>query len=292
MSRTETRTVQTIGFDDLQRIGRLLENAEWKFALTMRDNPHWYTLRRTWERDADFVDVVKAIRAHGYDGEWGGRWWRYLNVNGNKYWTMGAPVHETILVNRKPVDGRHAYDAIATVYDEAFSDPASLRENDEIVALVERAVGGPLGSVLDVGCGTGTFLDHVKESVYKYTGIDPSRGMIERFRAKRPDGMAPVKTYWRLEPCPLEEFATYERFDVVVCLFGAANYVRPDYVESIPRLLWPGGVYVVMFFRPGYVPVVCARTGIETTGHYPGMHARLKGEQVPFGNYTVVVGRT
>jgi hypothetical protein len=74
----------------------LLETAPWQFARTMADNPHWYTLRRRWQNDSDFVYVVKSIRAWGSverfpDPEKG---WPYiaLDVEGYHYWTMGPGV--------------------------------------------------------------------------------------------------------------------------------------------------------------------------------------------------------
>ncbi len=86
----------------LARVRRLLLAQRWIFARTMPENPHEYTLRREWESDADFVWVVEQIRAHGYDDIFQRRTYRALNIDGHKYWTRGAPVSKTILINRKP----------------------------------------------------------------------------------------------------------------------------------------------------------------------------------------------
>ena len=74
---------------------------EWVFAKTMPDNPHWYTLRRKWSSDDEFVEVVRFIRSEGYEHVYEG--WPYvqLDVDDHFYWTMGAPIAETILINRK-----------------------------------------------------------------------------------------------------------------------------------------------------------------------------------------------
>ena len=81
----------------------LLHEQEWIFAKSMPQNPHWYTLREGWRRDEDFVAVVEGIRARGYDHRWyDGKVYRQFNGgDGFMYWTMGAPVEETILINRK-----------------------------------------------------------------------------------------------------------------------------------------------------------------------------------------------
>jgi hypothetical protein len=99
----------------------------WQFASTMPRIPHWYTLRK-WrpELDDDFVSFVLLIREIGEQRPWPDppappRYHNhYLEIDGWKYWTMGAPVHygaspfpdredsgsgETILINRARVDG-------------------------------------------------------------------------------------------------------------------------------------------------------------------------------------------
>jgi len=73
--------------------------APWRFAASMPHQRHWYTVRgQTPERDFEwFVDY---IREQGYDGCFQGSLYRYLNVDGWRYWTMGAPVRETTIINR------------------------------------------------------------------------------------------------------------------------------------------------------------------------------------------------
>jgi hypothetical protein len=69
----------------------------------MPDNPHEYTLRKLWRSDADFARAVLFIRAHGYQNLFEGRWYTQLDIGAHTYWTMGAPVEETILIDRKTI---------------------------------------------------------------------------------------------------------------------------------------------------------------------------------------------
>jgi len=85
----------------LAAVARDLAAARWIFAKTMPQNPHEYTLRREWASDADFVRAVLFIRAHGYQNLFEGRPYTQLDLGGHTYWTMGAPVEETILIDRK-----------------------------------------------------------------------------------------------------------------------------------------------------------------------------------------------
>jgi hypothetical protein len=46
---------------------------------------------------------VLKTAAFGYDGKFGRRAFRYVNVDGYRYWTMGAPAGETTVINREPL---------------------------------------------------------------------------------------------------------------------------------------------------------------------------------------------
>ena len=72
----------------------------WQFARTMPTNPHEYTLRRD-ERDATFDAAVRYIREHGCLELYGGKPYKTLCFGDHKYWTMGEPLLETTLINRK-----------------------------------------------------------------------------------------------------------------------------------------------------------------------------------------------
>jgi hypothetical protein len=79
---------------------RFVESAPWRFAKTMPHIPHWYTVRGQTP-DEDFEAFVNYIRKHGYRARWGRRVNTYYELGEWKYWTMGAPVAETIIINRE-----------------------------------------------------------------------------------------------------------------------------------------------------------------------------------------------
>lgn len=74
----------------------------WVIARTMTHAPHQYTLRRDGEEG--FAEAVTLIRSQGRTGFWRMRRFIYLERDGWLYWTMGAPVEETILINRARVE--------------------------------------------------------------------------------------------------------------------------------------------------------------------------------------------
>ena len=79
---------------------RFVERAPWTFARTMPHIPHWWTRRRQTAEE-DFVAFVNYIRKHGYRARWGPYLNTYLELGEWKYWTMGEPIAETIIINRE-----------------------------------------------------------------------------------------------------------------------------------------------------------------------------------------------
>ena len=79
----------------------------WQFAKTMPQWPHEYTVRK-WRQDLEeeFLEFVVLIRHEGIVKPWprdaGVPRYRhtYLEIDGWEYWTMGAPVPETTVINR------------------------------------------------------------------------------------------------------------------------------------------------------------------------------------------------
>lgn len=83
-----------------EQVSELLQAHPFRFAKTMPLIPHYYTLRKEWKDPMQFEAVVQAIRDLGYEGKFGNAKYKYLDVDGWHYWTMGAPVGATILINR------------------------------------------------------------------------------------------------------------------------------------------------------------------------------------------------
>jgi hypothetical protein len=77
-----------------------VQNHRWVFARTMVSNPHFYTLRRNALHSL-FDDAVRYIRDLGWIEYFGGKPYKMLHHLTHKYWTMGAPLDITILINRK-----------------------------------------------------------------------------------------------------------------------------------------------------------------------------------------------
>jgi len=76
-----------------------IEREHWTYAKTMPEWPHEYLVRDRVD-EALFVSIVKHIRAHGFEGRFYKEPITYFAEDGMIYWTMGAPIEETTIINR------------------------------------------------------------------------------------------------------------------------------------------------------------------------------------------------
>ena len=76
-----------------------VDSEAWAFAKTMPEWPHEYVVRDRVDEDI-FVRLVQHIREHGYEGRFYRKRFTYFDDRGMVYWTMGAPLEETIIINR------------------------------------------------------------------------------------------------------------------------------------------------------------------------------------------------
>lgn len=228
-----------------------LENSKWIFAKTMPEHPHWYTLRKDYQFNdiLPFDDLVAFMRAHSYPEMFYRKEMRRFAVNEMKYWTMGAPIPETILINKAVIEGAHSYyDNLSGEYDGMYQGEKCLNENDQVSKLINYQSG----SVLDIGCGTGLAIDLMEPESYQ--GVDPSSGMIQELRAKYGEEVEATCSKF-------EQWYSPETFDYVIALFGAASYVDPRAWSRLNKALSAGGKYFLMFYAPEYEPAYYEEVG-------------------------------
>jgi SAM-dependent methyltransferase len=129
----------------------------------------------------------------------------------------------------------------AELYDAIYSFKNYVAECDRLRELIGLHGGPRSGRLLDVGCGTGTHLQHLR-SHYRVEGLDLDAGLLEVARAKLP-GVP-------LHQADMTSFELGVRFEVVTCLFGAIGYVSTlerlrAAVGRLAQHVVPGGMVVV-----------------------------------------------
>ena len=159
-----------------------------------------------------------------------------LRLGDFKYWTMGSPESETILVNKAKIHNT-PYDCIAESYDSMCSSHHYAMENTELVKMLpDKDI-----PVLDIGCGTGFLLDYVAYA--DYVGIDISTRMLSVLLQKHPKRLTFNLSYMLLPQ-------KYNQNRVKLALFGVGSYLS---IAEIHRL--SKDKHFLMFYMDRYCPV-------------------------------------
>lgn len=173
------------------------------------------------------------------------------------------------------------YTEFARIYDSNYSSPECKREDEELMTMISRFA---IGRTLDIGCGTGLYLDYVSVPADQYLGIDPSQGMLDKAKLKHPDHKFERRPFEQLDPF------TVGRFNTLVALYGVASYIRSDRYELITDLTKREGTYFLMAYKDDYFPSYYTEgmkdAVLDNVDH--NALAKLKGaRQFEFTNYLI-----
>jgi len=154
------------------------------------------------------------------------------------------------------------YDQASGTYDEtwqSFMAPVSL-------GFLARWEPPPQGSVLDLGCGTGAVLDHLRRRGFegRYCGVDISAGMMARLPLGPGVELHQGDAHGWIEDVP------DQTFDAVSALWSWEYMDRRRMLPHIRRVLRPGGMVVLLANRRNTVP--------ELEGAFLRLMARQPGE--------------
>ena len=108
----------------------------------------------------------------------------------------------------------------------------------------------PLGTILDVGCGTGFMLDLVGSALEprQYLGVDISVGMLNHARGKHVQYRFQHDDAEALHSVPSDSVTLY------VALFGVLPYCRKErFFREVRRVLEPNGRFLVLAYERGHV---------------------------------------
>ena len=148
------------------------------------------------------------------------------------------------------------FDKTARYYD-LFYEMGLGKDYEAEAAVVADLLPGAR-TLLDVACGTGLHLQHLRQR-FQCTGLDLDEGMLAIARARCPEV--------RLVHGDMLDFELDERFDAVTCLFSSIGYARTKEnldraAASMARHLNPGGTVLV---EPWFTPEMIVPGHVSTT---------------------------
>jgi ubiquinone/menaquinone biosynthesis C-methylase UbiE len=143
----------------------------------------------------------------------------------------------------------------AAFYDLLYNFKDYAAEAEKVRLVINAATNSSGRRLLDIGCGTGQHLLHLKEH-FDAEGLDLDGELLAIARGRLPD--------LHFTHADMVDFDLGRRFDAVVCLFSSIGYVATleklhMTARTFTRHLEPGGVVVVEpwltpdVFRPGHV---------------------------------------
>lgn len=149
------------------------------------------------------------------------------------------------------------FDAYRTSYSDAVNDSISFSGLDvdfftrakavRLIDLLDQMVGAPSGlSVLDVGCGVGTYHSLLRGKIGRISGIDPSSECIAEARKKNPDVNYMVHD-GDILPYDDGEFDA----SFAICVMHHVPQAKwPQFASEMARVTRPGGLVVVFEHNP------------------------------------------
>ena len=82
-----------------EELRSFVREEKWTFAKTMPEWPHEYIVRERVDQNL-FLQLAHHIRANGHEERFYQEKYIYFEEAGMLYWTMGAPINETTIINR------------------------------------------------------------------------------------------------------------------------------------------------------------------------------------------------
>ncbi len=143
-----------------------------------------------------------------------------------------------------------SYDLLATFYD-AFIDPEVYKQ---YLRLLDKYTSR--GTLLDIGCGTGSLSLKLAKLGFKVTATDLSEEMLQivNYRAKEEKVGLEMAVYDMLDPIPM-------MFDTVIASMDVLNHLADlEDVEfgftNIYRALHPNGIFIFDVLSADYIDML------------------------------------
>jgi len=140
------------------------------------------------------------------------------------------------------------YQQSAACYDRIYAFKDYRAEVERLTELVGPDLSPDASRLLDVACGTGKHLEHLKTRFSRADGLDLSAELIAIARQRNPE--------LRFHTGDMRSFEVDARFDLITCLFSSIGYMTTVddlhvAIACMTRHLAPGGVLAI---EPWFTP--------------------------------------
>ena len=138
----------------------------------------------------------------------------------------------------------------AEYYDIFYGRKNYKKECEYLNRIFRRYLAALPKTILDCGCGTGNHAVLLARQGYSLAGLDASEDMLRQ--AKRKSRRARLPVAWHKGR--LQDFNLRRKFDVVICMFSAIDYLLKDsdlrkFFKNVLRHLKKNGLFVFDFWN-------------------------------------------
>lgn len=144
----------------------------------------------------------------------------------------------------------------ANYYDLLYKDKNYTSECEMIKSILNKYSKKKVGSILDLGCGTGNHSIILQSMGYKIVGVDISQTMLENAIKKIDEKNSKLIKF---EHGDIKTWRTKETFDAVIMMFAVLGYQisNEDVVsalQNVRRHIKKGGIFIFdVWFGPSVV---------------------------------------
>jgi ubiquinone/menaquinone biosynthesis C-methylase UbiE len=133
------------------------------------------------------------------------------------------------------------HNQLAKYYDRVYSFKDYLDEAVRLQNLIIKYLESGGNSLLDVGCGTGLHLKHLKDD-FSCTGVDVSKSML-KIAKKNAKGVT-------FKEANMKTLKLGKQFDVIMCLLSSIGYVKTatsleKTIQNFSKHLKKGGLALI-----------------------------------------------
>ena len=133
------------------------------------------------------------------------------------------------------------HNQLSKYYDKVYSFKDYLDEAVRLQNLIIKYVESGGNTLLDVACGTGLHLKHLKDD-FSCTGVDVSKSMLKIAR-KNAKGVT-------FKEADMKTLNLGKQFDVIICLLSSIGYVKTAMslektIQNFSRHLKKGGLALI-----------------------------------------------
>jgi ubiquinone/menaquinone biosynthesis C-methylase UbiE len=135
----------------------------------------------------------------------------------------------------------------ARYYDTIYAGKDYRAEVQRLLALINTDHRSEDKQLLDVACGTGLHLQHLKEH-FSVEGLDVCQELLDIARQRNPDVL--------FHQADMTNFGLGKQYDIVTCLFSSIGYVKTldklrCAIRCMTKHLLPNGLLIV---EPWFTP--------------------------------------